>query len=137
MLVIIDTSVFVSAIGSRTGHSWGCFVLMARRRFRPAVTKEILAEYEDTAERLSRRPGKFHGLRWRPLFDWVCHRALFVEAAPLGKPRSRDAGDDVFLDCALASGAKIIVSHDADLLALEKPFGIDIMKPAIFVARFK
>ena len=52
-----------------------------------------------------------------------------VEPAPLGKQRSRDAKDDPYLACALAAGAKIIVSRDDDLLALQKPFGIQIITP--------
>ena len=137
MIVVIDTNVFISAAGSRAGLSWRCFVLLAQRRFDLAVTREILAEFEYTAERLARGPGKFHGLNWRPLFYWLCDQAVYHEPAPLGKQRSRDVTDDIFLACALASGAKTIVSHDKDLLALEKPFGIEILKPAVFVARFR
>ena len=137
MIIVIDTNVFVPAAGSRANISWRCFVLLARRRFQLAVTKEILEEYEDTAKRLSREPGKFRGMDWRPLFHWIHEKAIYCEPAPLGKQRSRDADDDIFLACALAGGAKIIVSHDTDLLELEKPFGIEILKPAIFVARFK
>lgn len=137
MTVVFDTNVFVSAAVSLTGSSRRCFALFARRRFRLAVTAEILAEYETAAERLSRKPGKYHGMKWRPLFDWVRNKALFCEPAPVGKQRSRDANDDIFLACALAVGAKIIVSKDKDLLALEKPFGIEIVKPVVFVARMK
>jgi predicted nucleic acid-binding protein len=97
----------------------------------------ILAEFETVAERLSRRPGIHQGMDWRPLFLWLAGKAVHVEPAPLGKQRSRDATDDIFLACAIASGAKIIVSHDRDLLALQKPFGIEIMTPTAFVARFK
>ena len=39
------------------------------------------------------------------------------------------------LACALACGAKIIVSRDKDLLVLDKPFGIEILPPRQFVAR--
>jgi len=102
-----------------------------------AVTKEILAEYERTAERLAQRPGKYHNVKWRPFFNWIRDEAAYFDAAPLGKQRSRDADDDIFLACALAAGAKIVVSNDEDLLTLEKPFGIEILKPAAFVARFK
>jgi predicted nucleic acid-binding protein len=52
-----------------------------------------------------------------------------VEPAPLGKPRSRDVKDDPYLACALAAGAKVIVSRDEDLLVLQKPFGIQILTP--------
>jgi putative PIN family toxin of toxin-antitoxin system len=137
MIVVIDTNVFISAAGSRHGFSWQSFVLLAKRRFQLTVTKEILAEYEHTAQLLSREPGKFHGMKWRPLFHWLHDKAAYFEPMPLGKQRSRDADDDIFLACALASGAKIIVSHDKDLLALEKPFGVEILKPTVFVARFK
>jgi putative PIN family toxin of toxin-antitoxin system len=137
MIVVVDTNVFISAAGSRAGFSWRCFVLLAERRFQLAVTKEILTEFETVAERLSHQPGIHCGMKWRPLFHWLCDKAIYFDPAPLGKQRSRNAADDIFLACALASGAKIIVSHDADLLALEKPFGIEIVKPAICVARFK
>lgn len=137
MIVVIDTNVFISAAGSRASSSWRCFVLLARRHFQLAVTREILEEYEDTARRLSRATGRFRGMDWRPLFRWVQDNAVYCSPAPLGKQRSRDADDDIFLACALAGGAKIVVSHDADLLALGKPYGVEMLKPAIFVARFK
>jgi predicted nucleic acid-binding protein len=42
----------------------------------------------------------------------------------LGKQRSRDASDDMFLACALASRAKYLITRDSDLLSLRKPFGV-------------
>lgn len=137
MTVVFDTNVFVSAAVSPAGAARRCFFLLARRRFQLAVTGEILDEYEIAAERLSQRPGKYHGVKWRPLFHWIRDRAIYCEPAPLGKQRSRDATDDIFLACALAAGAKFIVSHDPDLLELGKPFGVEIMRPAGFVTRFK
>jgi len=137
MIVVFDTNIFISAAGSRAVSSWRCFVLLADKRFQLAVTANILNEFELVAERLSRRPGIHHNMHWRPLFDWIRDRAAYFEPAPLGKQRSRDAADDMFIACALASSASIIVSNDEDLLQLEKPFGIEILKPAAFVARFK
>jgi putative PIN family toxin of toxin-antitoxin system len=137
MTVVFDTNVFVSASVTRIGVSWQCFVLLARRRFQLAVTRDILDEYETTGEIFSRRPGKYQGANWRPLFQWLRHKAAYVEPSALGKQRSRDKDDDIFLACALARGAKIIVSKDHDLLDLGKPFGIEILTPSIFVARFR
>ena len=137
MMVVIDTNVFISAAGNRTGVSWSCFVLLAKRRFQLAATAEILAEYERVAERLARSSGMYRGMEWRPLFQWVHHTAAYVEPMPLGKQRSRDADDDIFLACALASGAKVIISRDHDLRDLEKPFGVEVLTPSIFVARFR
>jgi putative PIN family toxin of toxin-antitoxin system len=137
MTVVLDTNVFVSAAIARTGASWQCFILLAKRQFHLAVTEEILTEYETVAERFSRAPAKYHDVNWRPLFLWIHQRAKLFEPVELGKQRSRDADDDIFLSCALASGAKIIVSRDNDLLDLQKPFGIEILNPMIFVARYR
>jgi predicted nucleic acid-binding protein len=41
------------------------------------------------------------------------------------------------LACALASGAKTIISKDKDLLVLEKPLGIESLTPLRFLARFR
>ena len=137
MTVVFDTNVFVSAAIAQTGVAWRCFALLAQRKFQLAVTREILAEYESAASDVVNRPWTYHAVNWRPLFNWIQHKAVYFEPSPLGKQRSRDAEDDIFLSCALAAGAKIIVSKDIDLLALGKPFGIEILPPIIFVARFK
>jgi predicted nucleic acid-binding protein len=69
------------------------------------------------------------------LLNWYCDQVKLVEPAPLGKQRSRDAKDDPYLACALGAGAKIIVTRDGDLLALEKPFGIQIITPRELLTR--
>ena len=58
---------------------------------------------------------------------------MWVEPAPLGRQRSRDVKDERFIAAALSANAKAIVSYDRDLLALEKPFGIPILRPARFL----
>ena len=72
-----------------------------------------------------------HKVKYPPVttLNWYHDRVKLVEPAPLGKQRSRDAKDDPYLACARAADAKIIVSRDDDLLALEKPFGIQIVTP--------
>ena len=49
--------------------------------------------------------------------------------------RSRDLKDAPYLACALAARATFIVTRDADLLDLEKPFGIGILTPRAFLSR--
>jgi predicted nucleic acid-binding protein len=41
----------------------------------------------------------------------------------------------MFIACALAAGASTIASSDKDLLSMGKPFGIEIVTPANFIAR--
>ena len=64
---------------------------------------------------------------------WLRAKALWVEPAPLGRQRSRDIEDERFLAAALSANANAIVSYDRDLLILEKPFGIPILRPTAFL----
>ena len=49
------------------------------------------------------------------------------------KQLSRDASDDMFLACALACRAQYLITRDADLLSLGKPFGIIILTDEQFL----
>lgn len=131
MIIVLDTNVVVSAAFWPKSEDRRCFVLLARRKCRLAVTEVILREYCALAVRIGRRECPDRDPT--PLLDWIERVALLVEPAPLGKPRSRDAKDDPFLACALASRAQFIVTKDKDLLALDKPFGIGIVTPREFL----
>ncbi|MBI3851023.1 MAG: putative toxin-antitoxin system toxin component, PIN family [Verrucomicrobia bacterium] len=128
--VVFDTGVLISAIGWR-GPAHRCLTLVARRQCRLVVSAEILAEYQTRVpEVLARQAPRANALG---ALAWVRAKALWTEPSPLGKQRSRDFKDERFLAAALAVGAKVIVSYDRDLLVLEKPFGIPIMRPRAFL----
>ena len=132
MNVVTDTNVVISAI-FWPSESRRCMVLWAKRRFHLAITIPIFEEYGEAARRVAR---KIPEVNPEPWLKWIERKAKVYEPAPLGKQRSRDRKDDPFLACALASGAKTIVSKDGALLVLEKPFGIEIVMPRQFLARF-
>src|SRR5438477_1467141 len=116
MIVVIDTNVFVSAAFWPQGESRRCFYLLARRRFQLAVTPAILEEYRELASRIRR--AEFPEKDPQPFLDWVEEKSLHFAPALLGKQRSKDMKDDIFLAGALASGAALIVSKDHHLLDL-------------------
>ncbi len=132
MKVVADTNVIISGIFWR-GGSRDCLVLWARRKFHLAITVPIFEEYCEIARRVGR---KIPEVNPEPWLAWIERKATVYEPAPLGKQRSRDLEDDPFLSCALAGGAKIIVSKDNDLLVLEKPFGIEVVTPRELLGRF-
>ncbi|MDQ3209927.1 MAG: putative toxin-antitoxin system toxin component, PIN family, partial [Actinomycetota bacterium] len=53
------------------------------------------------------------------------------------EPTARDHDDDLVLGTAIASDADAIVTRDRDLLDLGTAFGIQIMRPAAFLARLE
>jgi putative PIN family toxin of toxin-antitoxin system len=130
MKVVFDAGVVFSAAGWR-GEAHRCLVAMARRQVIAYATGETLNELRNL---LVDRGNK---IKFPPVttLTWYYDRVKLVESAPLGKQRSRDAKDDPYLACTLAAGAKFIVSRDDDLLALEKPFGIQILTPRELLAR--
>ena len=108
-------------------------MLWAERRFHLVITVPIFEEYGEVARRVGR---KIPNVNPEPWLKWMERKAKVYEPAPLGRQRSRDPDDDLFLACALASGAKRVVSKDKDLLDMEKPFGIEILTPRAFLAQF-
>jgi putative PIN family toxin of toxin-antitoxin system len=124
MKVVLDAGVVFSAAGWR-GEAHRCLLAMAHRQVITYATEETLNELRDLLA------DRGHKAKFPPVttLNWYYDRVKLVKPAPLGKQRSRDAKDDPYLACALAAGAKIIVSRDDDLLALEKPFGIQILTP--------
>jgi putative PIN family toxin of toxin-antitoxin system len=131
MRVVFDTNVVLSAIFFG-GTPRQCLLLWARKKFQLAVTAEILEEYAALAALMTVRTG----IRSSGQIEWMRAKAKFFEPAPLGKQRSRDSKDDMFLACALAANAEFIVTGDKDLLELRKPFGIEILDPRKFLNRF-
>jgi putative PIN family toxin of toxin-antitoxin system len=128
--VILDANVVFAGAGWH-GEAYNCLLAMAKRRITVFATLEIL---EEVRALVADRGNKF---KYPPVttLNWYYDRVKLVEPAPLGKQRSRDAKDDPYLACALAAGAKVIVSRDDDLLALEKPFGIQIITPRELLAK--
>src|SRR5216684_1607645 len=125
MIAVLDTNVIASAVFWHTSTARRCLSGLARRRFKLAVTYDIANKYSLTCAVLRQRMPRQDPAG--PL-AWILSCAFYVTPAPLGKQRSRDPKDDPFLACALAARARYIVSYDRDLLKLEKPFGVEIIR---------
>ncbi len=132
--VVFDCNVVLAAIGWR-GSARLCLKLAAQRRVFLCATEFILAEYEAVIpERLKEDAPEVDS---KPKLIWIRSMAKWFEPAPLGKQRSRDVKDDPYLACALAARARYVVTYDRDILSLEKPFGIEILRPAELLRRLK
>lgn len=128
---VFDTNTVVAAIFWPRSTSRRVWTFVARRGVRACVTEEIENEYRETCREFQK--SRFPDRSPAPFLAWIHLKALHCLPAPLGKQRSRDAADDPFLACAIASQAKYIVTSDRDLLDLGKPFGIRIVTPAEFI----
>lgn len=129
--VVLDTNTVVSAIFWPQSTARRCLGGFARRWYAVAASEEVFAEYEAVVAEFQRR---FPACNSAGALAWLRLKAAWVEPAPLGKRRSRDPKDDPFLACAVAARAKWLLSRDQYLLVLGKPFGVEIITPARFLA---
>ncbi|HNU98876.1 MAG: putative toxin-antitoxin system toxin component, PIN family [Verrucomicrobia bacterium] len=128
--VVVDTNTVISAIYWPQSTARRCLAGLARRWYAVAASAEVFAEYEAVAAEFQPR---FPACNSAGALAWLRLKAKWVDPAPLGKRRSRDAKDDPFLGCALAARAGFVVTRDHDLLTLGKPFGIEMITPARFL----
>jgi len=129
--VVFDTNTVVSAIFWPGSIARRGLAALARRQFSIALTGDVFDEYEAVAAELQ---PEFPACNSAGALAWLRLKAEWFQPAPLGKQRSRDPEDDPFLACALAARAKYLVTRDNALLALGKPFGIEMITPAAFLA---
>ena len=133
MRVVFDAGMVLAGAGWRN-ESWHCLVLAAKRIALPYATDDTLDELLRVANEMQEQ-GAFRRRDPWPVLRWYLSFVRRVPPNPLGKRMSRDLKDDPYLACALAAQAQFIISRDRDLLALEKPFGIEILTPRAFLSR--
>ena len=134
MIAVLDTGVVVAGIYWKA-EPHRCLVAFARRQFSMALTETVFEEYVRVAWRVKREERLL--VNPEPWLNFLRDKAKFFVPTPLTKPICRDPKDDPFITCALAGGAIVVVSRDPDLLTLEKPFGIAMVTPRLFLSRLK
>ena len=132
MRVILDTNVLISAVffGGVPGR-----ILEAWRDgdVRFVLSEEILEDYVEVLRRLEKQ---YPPIKAEPIIDLLLAGSIIISAPPLAHTVSSDRDDDKFIACALASKAKVIVSGDKHLLAVDGYRGIKVVEPSEFVSRF-
>lgn len=130
--VVLDTSVYVSALLSTSGGSAKIFEIILAGKMNNFYTTEILEEVKRVAQR-----GKFNIEKEKQ--DHFVH--LLVESSFFIKPLNdfkvnicRDPKDDLFLSLANQVEADYLVSLDMDLIELKKVGMTKIVAPGVFLA---
>jgi uncharacterized protein len=131
--IVIDTNVLISA--GLLPHSKTAQVLTL------AVQHFVIAQNQATWQELESRiaPPKFDRYfgesgSLKHLIKIAQSMVMFEASAKAAV--SRDKTDDKFIELALDSYAKLIISGDPDLLSVKNYQGIEIISPAEFYGRF-
>jgi putative PIN family toxin of toxin-antitoxin system len=130
--VVFDTNVWISGLLWR-GKPYQCLLLARAGVVRAVYCNSMLAELM----RELRETFCFSANRVQAVTYELRSKAELVEIPGSLHVVPDDPDDDKFVECAVVSGASVIVSGDAHLLNLREYHGIAILSPAEFLARLK
>lgn len=135
MIVCIDTNVFVQA--SKAGHRLEViFKAWFQRRFRWAISTDILAEYEEI---LTQNGGRQRWLQFDRVLDLAEARGdLLVHARPSYQFQliSTDMDDNKFIDCAITVDADYIITEDRHFdVLVDSGYKPRAIRPDDFIAQ--
>ncbi|MFC7478127.1 putative toxin-antitoxin system toxin component, PIN family [Dankookia sp. GCM10030260] len=130
-MIVFDTSTLVGAVIGR-GSVPDRAVRHAFAADQVAVSEAMLAELLDVLARPRLARFLDPDLRDEVLALLDAFGVFFVPAERVTD--CRDAKDDKVLELALAAGAAVIVSGDADLLVLHPWRGVRVLRPAEYLA---
>lgn len=117
---VFDCMVFLQSAGRPGSPARACFHLVDQEKVTLCVSADILAEVRDVLTR-PKTQRKFPLLtpEWVDSFvKNVEAKAVLLSEVPKTYTLERDPKDEPYLDLALSTGAKYLVSRDKDLLDL-------------------
>lgn len=123
MKICLDTNVLVSAFATRGLAADVLRVVLAEHEL--LVSELILIEFRRALEKKMRAPADKIAFAEQVLRA----QTMIPEAAALASPRVRDPADARVLASAVAGGAEVLVTGDADLLTVAASSPIPILSP--------
>lgn len=113
MRIVLDTNVFLVCISSKSKLHW-LFQSLLKGDFLLCVTTDILAEYAEIIEQQMGHSASENALAVLENLPNVIFITTYYRFGLL-----QDEDDNKFVDCAIASNADFIVTHDKDFNLLK------------------
>ena len=130
--IVLDTSVVVAGLRSRSGAGNAVLRLIAERRLVLLASPPLFLEYEEVLKRPEQRLA--HGLTPEAIDEFLAELAALVEPVDIDffwRPQTRDPNDEMVLEAAINGGADALVTYNlADFRMAGERFRIPILSPA-------
>jgi putative PIN family toxin of toxin-antitoxin system len=137
--IVLDTSVEVAGLRSRSGAGNAVLRLVAERRLALLASPPLFLEYEDVLKRPEQRLA--HGLTPEAVDEFLAELAALVEPVDIDffwRPQTRDPNDEMVLEVAINGGADALVTYNlVDFLRAGERFRIPILSPADLLKKVK
>jgi putative PIN family toxin of toxin-antitoxin system len=129
--IVVDTSVIVAALRSRSGASNLVLEHVARGRLRPLISTALFLEYEDVLKRPEIRLAT--GMSEAHVEGFLAALASAAEAVDVNfrwRPQLADPKDELVLEAAVNGEADALVTHNLrDFEPATRLFGLRLMLP--------
>ena len=133
MNIVLDTSVLVAALRSRTGASHALLRRLPHPRFRPALSVALYTEWQAVLTRPEHLPPGATPAQALAFVRYLASIAHLQDIYYLWRPVLRDPNDDMVLECAVASGSRYLLTHNVKDFSGTRTLGVHAMTPADFL----
>jgi predicted nucleic acid-binding protein len=139
-MIVADANVILRGIRSRNGASGFILTEMLLGEISFALSPAVVLEYEDVIKRVEilGDPPLLSDMQLNVILDALCARAVLAEPWFRFRPFLDDPKDDLYIECALAVGARVIVTDDRHFQHPSvRKFGLTAMSAQDFVIAVK
>lgn len=132
--IVVDTSVFISALLSQRGTAYRLLKLVGSGLFEVNLSISLFAEYEAVAKRMLDQTG-LSEQELEDILNYYCAAANRRTVFFLWRPFLPDPGDDMVLELAVASRVQYIVTYNRRDFVGSEQFGLQVVTPREFLDR--
>lgn len=129
--VVLDTSIVVAALRSRSGAANAVLREVAHQRLLPMATTALFLEYEAVLKRPEHR--LVHGLDEAGVDRFLAALASACQPVEISfqwRPQLADADDEMVLEAAVNGHADAIITHNVkDFVKAVGRFGMRVLRP--------
>ena len=130
--MVVDTNVLISG-AFFSGAPSLIIDACVNSQFTLVLSPDIIDEYQRVGEIFTK---KQPNVPFQRFLGVLISKALIVEPIHIQSEICRDPDDQKFLECAISSNSKCLVSGDKDLLVIKEYKGLTIYSPRDFVDAF-
>ena len=135
MRYILDTSVLVAGLRSKTGASAVLLEQVAAATIRIVASPALFLEYEAVLKR------EQHGLKSGEMDGFLSELAQMIDPVEIRfvwRPLLTDPGDEMVIEAAINGRVRAIVTHNRrDFESAAVRFGIEVLSPAQVLERLR
>jgi putative PIN family toxin of toxin-antitoxin system len=126
--IILDTNVLYAGLYSSRGASFKILQAIEEGKLKMVLSTTLLFEYEDILKR-NRVDLGLSNQEIDKVLDYFCMKSEHQKIYFLWRPYLSDPKDDHLLELAIASGTKLIVTHNTKDFKGVEAFGIRSITP--------